>query len=312
MHYLKSIDKKIAAAVLIGLGIITAAYLSSGGDFSFVGNLWKKETGTTGETRLSSIVKQDTDGDGVPDWEERLWGTDPLKKDTDENGTPDGEEIARKKKAIQNDLPVAENGAGTSGPLSAVDRVTREILSAAFSLDETGNLNSETVKNLSQNIAGSFSSGTSTNFYRKSELIAVPENKDSLLKYRNDLENVFYLYAELGLGRELAPISELVSSKNIKMNAEKILSAAKGYRRVSDIMMGISVPQGLVNLHLSFANGYRAIGGSLDKIAVVFEEPILALQGLSEYGTRDQEMAEIFKKIETYLRNNGIIFSKGS
>ena len=311
MHYLKSMDKKVAGAMIIGTVIIIVAYVSSGGNFSFIGNLWGEKEGSTAGTQLSAVVRQDTDGDGVPDWEERLWGTNPLKKDTDENGIHDGEEIAKKKEAIQNDLPIPEDGTAGASQLSIVDKVTREILSAAFSLDETGNLNSETINNLSQNIAGSFSSGTSTNFYRKSDLNIAEETNDSLLKYRDDLENVFKLYVELGLGMELGPISELVSSKNVKENAEKILIAAKNYRHVSDVMTKTSVPSGLADLHLSFSNGYRAIGNSLDKIANVFEDPIIALQSLSEYGNRDREMAETFKKIETYLKNNGIIFNKG-
>ena len=35
----------------------------------------------------------DSDGDGLLDWEESLWGTDPLKYDTDGDGTSDKDEI---------------------------------------------------------------------------------------------------------------------------------------------------------------------------------------------------------------------------
>ena len=38
-------------------------------------------------------LDKDTDGDGLKDWEELLWKTDPNKMDTDGDGTPDGEEI---------------------------------------------------------------------------------------------------------------------------------------------------------------------------------------------------------------------------
>jgi len=34
----------------------------------------------------------DEDGDGLQNWEEELWGTDPGVADTDGDGTPDGEE----------------------------------------------------------------------------------------------------------------------------------------------------------------------------------------------------------------------------
>lgn len=36
---------------------------------------------------------EDTDADGLKDWEEALWRTDPLKADSDADGAPDGEEV---------------------------------------------------------------------------------------------------------------------------------------------------------------------------------------------------------------------------
>ena len=40
-----------------------------------------------------NISTRDSDGDGLPDWEERIYGADPYKSDTDGDGTFDGEEI---------------------------------------------------------------------------------------------------------------------------------------------------------------------------------------------------------------------------
>jgi hypothetical protein len=37
---------------------------------------------------------RDTDGDGLPDAEERALGTDPCSPDTDEDGWTDGEEVS--------------------------------------------------------------------------------------------------------------------------------------------------------------------------------------------------------------------------
>lgn len=45
-------------------------------------------------------IQRDTDNDGLKDWEEKIYGTNPEKADTDKDGTPDGEEI----KASRNPL----------------------------------------------------------------------------------------------------------------------------------------------------------------------------------------------------------------
>lgn len=40
-----------------------------------------------------AIAEDDADQDGLPDWEEKLWGTDVNSSDTDGDGTSDGEEV---------------------------------------------------------------------------------------------------------------------------------------------------------------------------------------------------------------------------
>ena len=39
------------------------------------------------------LIQRDSDGDGLKDWEEKIYGTNAEKADTDGDGTPDGEEI---------------------------------------------------------------------------------------------------------------------------------------------------------------------------------------------------------------------------
>ena len=43
------------------------------------------------------VANADSDKDGLKDWEEALWKTDPKFSDTDGDGTPDGEEVAKKR-----------------------------------------------------------------------------------------------------------------------------------------------------------------------------------------------------------------------
>src|SRR3989338_96932 len=43
--------------------------------------------------KAAAILAKDADNDGLKDWEEELWGTDPKQPDTDGDKTPDGEEI---------------------------------------------------------------------------------------------------------------------------------------------------------------------------------------------------------------------------
>lgn len=75
-------------------------------------------------TTIGELVNKDTDGDGIPDWEEKLWGTDPTKKETTP-GIPDGLAI-QKLKAAQ-----GINETTSSGPenLTHTDEFSRELFS---------------------------------------------------------------------------------------------------------------------------------------------------------------------------------------
>ena len=51
----------------------------------------------SGDEILGDVLSKDTDKDGIWDWEEGLWGTDPTKKDTDSDGESDSSYIAKLK-----------------------------------------------------------------------------------------------------------------------------------------------------------------------------------------------------------------------
>ena len=79
--------------VLIGIG----GALAMGSGEMLVG----KTDESAGSASRGNIVKaaallgaNDSDHDGLKDWEEEIYQTDPAKQDTDGDGTPDGDEVA--------------------------------------------------------------------------------------------------------------------------------------------------------------------------------------------------------------------------
>ena len=52
-----------------------------------------------GDSRKNPLLA-DVDNDGLPQWEEEIYGTDPQNKDTDGDGTPDGEEVRNRRNPL--------------------------------------------------------------------------------------------------------------------------------------------------------------------------------------------------------------------
>jgi hypothetical protein len=81
---------QISAAIVFSIVIITGAYITAHGVIS------PQVTHASTETELlKAIASKDSDSDGLPDWQESLYGTDPHNSDTFHLGMTDGEAVSR-------------------------------------------------------------------------------------------------------------------------------------------------------------------------------------------------------------------------
>ena len=80
---------KLIVVFLLGALLIGGRFLFSNND-----NVYQvSENAALALNSANTSANKDSDHDGLKDWEEELWGTDPNNPDTDGDGTPDGEEV---------------------------------------------------------------------------------------------------------------------------------------------------------------------------------------------------------------------------
>ena len=171
-----------------------------------------------GDSSAQNFYTADADKDGVYDWEESLWGTDPKLKDTDGNGVSDGDEINDKKKEIQTRNGLSE-GEDLSENLNQTEIFARELFSAASIANQNGGLSPEALQNFSNSFGKSVSSASIADVYKPSDLKlgdVAPSD------YKKSLAGVFNDYIKSGLSTESAMYRLSTGDASAESDLEKI------------------------------------------------------------------------------------------
>ena len=236
-----------------------------------------------GNATLADVVSRDTDFDGVLDWEESLWGTDPTKKDTDEDGEADGAEIAQMK-ADSGMNEGADSTATTEENLTETDKFSRELFTTIVTLNQAGEVDQATAEKLSAALSDQITNYAPRKIFLASEIKIIEDNSagavekyilkigDIFLKYPADSSVIDILQEFVGDGENdnVAALSEL----------DPIVEQTSG---AIDEMIKMNVPSELATLHLELVNILERVTENLSDIQFFDMDPIVAMGAISQY-----------------------------
>lgn len=284
--------KRILISAVLGASLIGASYLIS---TNSVQKITYRNPSSKDSVALRSLISQDTDKDGIKDWEEALWGTNPRSSDTDKDGVPDAAEIEAMRSAAGFATTTGGNGEG----MNETDVFSREFFAAALSLKESGNLNDVSIGSLTGVLLEGLAASTTASFYEEKDLIL--SRNSSKTAYKSALLGLSQKYAPYRLGTELNIIAEGIS-KESKAVLEKLGSYASSYERLSKDTMLIAVPEDIALVHLESANSYKGMAIALRQIMNVIENPITGFTAFSEYLLYEKRAETALKTLEIYLK----------
>jgi len=312
----------ILLAIIIALAII---YIFSLINEHHAASLTVVSTET--ETKSQEFLVLDSDNDGLKDWEEALWKTDPKKTDTDGDGTSDGEEVRL------NRNPVAANIAKTGETPS--DQANMEVIAANKKADEefaklsqtqrlaqtffsqyiaSKSINGASLDNVSKQIildtAVSMTEASNIKPYTNLDIKIIDDDSTSTLKqYGNNLTQSFFT----GTGVEKVDNELVIISNAIQNQDEKILDGLdpiiEGYGRTVNKLLLISVPKNMVLLHLKLLNDLNLLKISLEEIKKMFSDPVQATVGTSRYQNTVPSLNKDWVSLRNYFISKKIIYS---
>lgn len=320
-------SRKFIVTVGSGITIIAGVWFFVFALNYFSVNKQKVATNTQYELpNASEEANKDSDNDGLKDWEEILWKTDPQKADTDGDGAPDGEEIknSRDPKIPNTALPgkpptdklktpeeiKTESAPGQSGTLT--EKISNEFASKYFATKGMVNgdpLNISAQKNLADSLAVSFEKSTASyadTFIK--ENIKVSDTADTK-KYLDNLGQALKKNFDKTSYSELAIINDTINSKDFG-KLDQLNNVIISYKKTVAFLKKQTVPAGFLDLHLTLLNSMQNTLLAIQDMQQIKSDPVRGMIGLSLYARETERVNAYLLGLKEQINKNGITFAE--
>ncbi len=256
-----------------------------------------------GNLTVTDLVQLDSDTDGIPDWEEALWGTDKNKKVTFDN-TPDAEYIATKKEELK--MP-AEETQSSANP-TETEKFAHEFFSAFTAMKQSGEVDQNAINNFSSALGQKAIDPNLIDRYSEKD-IRVSQNETAQTRdsYFTAVEQYFDKERAAGVGDELDIVSGVLASYSAtgkSVGVDKLLKIADAYQDFGAKMMSLSVPASLSQNHLAVANSANNTGIAVRNMMKIVDDPVVGLAGLSQYQKYSEDFIKVAGDLEAPLTSN--------
>ena len=286
----------------------------------------KNQQPTIDQQRLAELNK-DSDRDGLKDWEEIIYGTDPHNPDTDGDGTPDGEEIKQGRDPLK------------KGPNDKIQKPTAVSASASGDAKLSGleqNLTSSFNQNLIQNyIPGLLAQGKTINGLSSNadieNYIAGLKNQDLLasapqitssdvsILQNNDpatvkdyFNKLFAAYSDTvnkPTKDDLTILKEAFDKNDFSLLLQ-LDEAIQEFRDGIDAAKKIPAPSDYVPFIVQELNYFSKIKRAIEIFRRADTDPLATVVTLTPRIELIKNIAALHKETGALAKDNGIIFSK--
>lgn len=257
------------------------------------------------------INEKDTDNDGLKDWEETIWKTNPQKSDSDNDGESDADFVKRKEESIKNNNGNTENGSGFSFAEDGnkTGNLGKQLFSEYLALKQSGKVNANVINQMTERLAAEISESSPETLYFANDILTFPDSDKIRIKsYANTIALIRQKYYDM-YGQKINDSSFL--GVNDPAFIENLILAGELYHDMADELLKIPTPHGLKETHLKLLNNYGQSAQGLKKIELINEDPLISALGIKEHETATVNETEILQEMKIFISTNGIIFLNG-
>lgn len=274
----------------------------------------EKELSVASEDSLAFVrnpqILKDTDGDGLMDWEEELWQTDPNNPDTDGDGVNDFDEIrAGRNPALSGDGTTdkldAETIATKINPVIESDLTETEKFGREFFAKYVGSVDSGQPIDYEHVLAEKVASANPLNDIKPYEnadfKILETESSAIARAYGNSVGEIISKNLIRNRENELIIVARAVD-KGDESELKALDEAIGMYESIIRGLSAIEVPRSAIEIHKKIINLFLLVAQSVKAMKLSISDPVKALGGLSAYPDTVVFLDGAIKELGDYLK----------
>ena len=261
-----------------------------------VQNLFSKKERASEPTieSLEDLIKKDSNGNGVPDWEERFWGLDPTVIST--NGELHTVIIAQRRTTLSSQTN-AEN-------LTETERLARELFISATIVGGSTDGNLPAIRAVAEQAADQFTQGKGLIDEIDTEKIKrVPTTKSSIQTYITSLVTAL---ESKPATNELEIIANISEQDNME-ELPKLVPISTSYKSLAQKVASLPVPTAFTEEHLTFVNSINNMGRGLETFQIVKTDTAMGLIGFYQYSAEEDRFYEALDGITSKANSYFVI-----
>lgn len=299
--------------------------------------IFKRNNKGLAEKEFNLLASKDSDNDGLRDWEEALWKTEPNNPDSDGDGTQDGKEVREGRdpaKPAPNDkiekidyvAPPVLNETKYTPPTTATEVLVEEYLKQYVELKKTGDGEvTETSKQvfldtIMKKISKKTPVKARTHKITEIKVFQTTKNNEheSLKKYGNEVVKIFIdslansTENEIEIINAVFPNKEEITDDDIEKAKEalgRLDIVILAYKNIISDLLKVETPSTASAIHLDIINEYERIKSSLESISVFFTDTLRGVAGVSAYFKRVEELQKKGEKLKNIFNAKEITFN---
>ncbi|MCK4386579.1 MAG: hypothetical protein KAV41_00625 [Candidatus Pacebacteria bacterium] len=263
---------------------------------------------------MKKITQSDSDGDGLKDWEETLWKTDPNNPDTDGDGTNDNAEILAGRNPLiagPNDLlkneivQSAPDDAQAGQTLTQTDRLARELFVGYAALKQEGQLNGANQDRFIEALVEKNLGREIKEIYSLTDLKIISNNHSNIQTYANEIKKLTEKIPELKY--EPLVLKQAMEINNPGMLKELDFNILT-YKQMIGWFLEIPVPSAVAEFHLNVINALNEMTADTKNMQKMFSDPIAGLLGVQKYIKDEEKFNNALTEIGEYFKTENIVF----